>query len=75
MSEVLDVTQIPHFQRHATIFERFTSLKVGEFFILKNDHDPVPLHHQFDAHFPGTFTWDYQVRTPGDFQIKISKSA
>ncbi|EHQ04697.1 MAG: DUF2249 domain-containing protein [Leptonema illini] len=75
MSEVLDVTQIVPFQRHAIIFDRFKALKEDESFILRNDHDPKPLHHQFQINFPGAFTWDYVEKAPGNFQIRITRVA
>ena len=74
MSEVLDATLIMPFERHQRIFERFQSLKDGESFILRNDHDPKPLHHQFQANFPDSFTWEYVERSPGNFQIKITRT-
>ena len=43
----IDVRGIALRNCHALIFERFDALKVGEALELVNDHDPVPLRHQF----------------------------
>ncbi|GAC57983.1 hypothetical protein GOHSU_28_00380 [Gordonia hirsuta DSM 44140 = NBRC 16056] len=69
----IDVREIPKPQRHPKIFGLFDGLDVGEALILVNDHDPIPLHHQFDDRNPGGFEWEYLVREPGDYQIRISK--
>ncbi len=75
MSDVtIDVREIPKPQRHPKIFGLFDGLDVGEALILVNDHDPVPLHHQFDDRTPGGFDWTYLVREPGDYRIRITKT-
>jgi uncharacterized protein (DUF2249 family) len=33
----------------------------------------VPLRYQFEAEFPGAFTWDYLERGPADFRVKLTK--
>ncbi|MFC0314565.1 DUF2249 domain-containing protein [Gordonia phosphorivorans] len=74
MSDVtIDVREIPKPQRHPKIFGAFDELAVGDAVILVNDHDPQPLHAQFADHRPGGFAWEYLVREPGDFRIRISK--
>ena len=70
---VFDVRPIPCRVKHAQIFQRWIDLPVGQHFILLNDHDPVPLRYQFDAEFPGAFSWDYVERGPDDFRVKITK--
>lgn len=71
----LDVRPIPCREKHARIFQRWVSLSVGDFFVLLNDHDPVPLYYQFEAQFPGAFSWDYLERGPEDFRVKITRLA
>lgn len=71
----LDVRPIPCRQKHALIFERWGKLPVGGFFILVNDHDPVPLYYQFAGQFPGAFNWEYLVAGPEEFQVKITRLA
>lgn len=70
-----DVRVIPCRQKHALIFARWTELPVGDFFVLINDHDPVPLYYQFAAQFPGAFNWEYLVAGPDEFQVKITRLA
>lgn len=72
-SVVFDVRPIPCRVKHAQIFQRWLDLPVGQFFILLNDHDPIPLRYQFEAQFPGAFSWDYVEQGPEDFRVKITK--
>lgn len=60
-------------ERHQRIFDRFQELSEGDYFVLRNGHDPIPLRRQFEQLLPGCFTWDYL--DPGvDFvQVKITK--
>jgi uncharacterized protein (DUF2249 family) len=69
----LDVRDIPCSIKHGLIVRTFTELPTGEHFILRNGHDPVPLRCQFEAEFPGSFTWEYVHRLPDDVAVKITK--
>lgn len=71
----MDVRPIPCSTKHGKILQRWFSLPVGDYFILLNDHDPVPLRYQFEAEFPGAFTWEHLERGPEDFRVKITKLA
>lgn len=70
-----DVRVISCREKHALIFQRWAALAVGEYFVLVNDHDPVPLYYQFAAQFPDAFTWEYLVEGPEEFQVKITRTA
>lgn len=70
---IFDVREIPCRIKHGQIFQRWLDLPVGSYFVLVNDHDPVPLYYQFAAMFPGAFTWDYLEQGPEEFQVKITK--
>ncbi|MDO8543259.1 MAG: DUF2249 domain-containing protein [Opitutaceae bacterium] len=72
---VFDVRPIPCRVKHAQIFQRWLDLPVGEYFVLLNDHDPVPLYYQFSAEFGEAFAWEYLERGPEDFRVKITKLA
>lgn len=72
---VIDVREIPGPQRHPFIFQTFDRLAVGESLNLVNDHDPIPLHYQFDDQRPGQAEWSYIVRGPEIFRIRIRKIA
>jgi uncharacterized protein (DUF2249 family) len=70
---LFDVREIPCRVKHAQIFLRWLDLPLGQHFVLVNDHDPVPLYYQFAAEFPGAFAWEYLVRGPEEFQVRITK--
>lgn len=70
-----DVRTIPCRVKHAQIFQRWNELPVGRHFVLVNDHDPIPLYHQFSAQFPGAFSWEYLLSGPEEFQVRITRLA
>lgn len=72
---IFDVREISCRVKHGQIFQRWLDLPVGNFFVLVNDHDPVPLYYQFEAQFPGAFKWEYLVRGPDEFHVCITKLA
>ncbi|MHB2169869.1 DUF2249 domain-containing protein [Alsobacter sp. R-9] len=71
----IDVRQIVPGMRHPIVFGTFDMLQPGEAFVIVNDHDPQPLHHQFDAYRPGTFSWDYEVEGPQVWRVRIARVA
>jgi uncharacterized protein (DUF2249 family) len=70
-NEELDLRNVPRGQRHPLVFARFDSLVLGEDLVLVNDHDPQPLHLQFDKLRPGEAEWRYVDRGPEVFRIRI----
>jgi len=70
---VMDVRPIPCSVKHGLIIKNWLDLAVGDHFILLNDHDPVPLYYQFNAEWPGAFTWEHLVKGPKEFRVKIQK--
>jgi uncharacterized protein (DUF2249 family) len=70
---LLDVREVPCSIKHGLIIQTFVDLKVGEHFILRNGHDPVPLRYQFEAEFPGAFTWEHIHNRSEDVAVKITK--
>lgn len=72
---VLDLRQTPRDRRHSTVFYAFDSLVEGGFFYLVNDHDPQPLRAQMEQLRPGELSWDYELRGPQEFRIRISRVA
>jgi uncharacterized protein (DUF2249 family) len=70
---IMDVRPIPCSVKHGLIIQTWLDLPVGGHFILLNDHDPVPLHYQFSAQWPGAFTWEHLVKGPDEFRVKITK--
>ncbi len=71
--KVMDVRPIPCSIKHGLILKTWRELPVGDYFILLNDHDPVPLRYQFEAEFPGAVKWEYVERGPADFRVKLTK--
>ncbi len=72
-NKVMDVRPIPCSIKHGLIIRTWMELPVGDYFILLNDHDPVPLYYQFTAEFGDAVRWEYVGRGPDDFRVKISK--
>ena len=60
--------------RHAAIFGALSALQPGETMRFCNDHDPLPLLAQIEAHFGNQVAIAYVAREPGqiviDFQIQ-----
>ena len=72
--KTFDVVPLPCSVKHRLIMARWTALAVGDYFVLRNDHDPVPLYYQFNALYPECFTWDYLERGPEAFAVRIGKT-
>lgn len=71
--ETLDLRPIPPFERHEKIFQTWGTLRVGETLRIINDHDPRPLHYQFEAEQTGKFEWQYEQEGPVDRIVKIKR--
>lgn len=74
-SKLMDVRPIPCSVKHGQILHRWRELPLGDHFVLLNDHDPVPLHYQFKAEFPGQFLWEHLERGPEAYRVKITRVA
>jgi uncharacterized protein (DUF2249 family) len=71
----LDVRQLPHWQRHDAILTAYRALRPGRGFVLVNDHDPLPLRYQFEAQYPGQFTWDYVEAGPQMWRVRLGRAS
>jgi len=69
--QVIFVPPIPGQERHPTIFGAFDRLAAGESIVIVNDHDPRPLHKQFQARCAGRFEWSYLESGPSRWQVRI----
>ena len=69
----LDLRQIMPFERHELIFQKWDALKPGETLKIINDHDPKPLHYQFEAEYKGQYEWAYDQQGPKDWIARIKK--
>lgn len=74
VEETLDLRAVPRPLRHPMVFQKFDALPVGESFVLINDHDPIPLNRQMETMRPGQVTWEYIVRGPEIFRIRVRRS-
>ena len=70
---VMDVRPIPCSVKHGLIIQKWLDLAVGDYFVLLNDHDPVPLYYQFAAQWPQAFSWEHLMKGPDEFRVKITK--
>ncbi len=71
----LDVRPLPPREKHLRIHETFLALEPGTAMLLVNDHDPKPLHYEFDAERPGQFEWSYLESGPEVWRVRIAKTA
>ncbi len=69
----LDIRSEPPARRHQLIFETYDGLGSGEHFVLINDHDPKPLHYQFQAEHAGEFSWEYLEEGPEVWRVQIGR--
>lgn len=70
---VMDVRTIPCSIKHGLIIKQWLELPIGGYFVLLNNHDPVPLRYQFAAQWPEAFTWEYLVNCSDEVRVKITK--
>ena len=71
----IDVRDMTPRDRHPLIFSEFEQLGIGQTMRLINDHDPKPLHYQFQAERPGEVGWEYIEEGPEVWQVRITKTA
>lgn len=74
-TNALDIREIAPRERHAVIFARFDELEAGDSLQLINDHDPKPLHDQFQLRSANGFSWDYLEAGPEVWRVQIGKKA
>jgi uncharacterized protein (DUF2249 family) len=68
----LDVRNVPHAIRHATVFGALDAIGPGEGLILVAPHDPLPLLAQIEQRTPGRFTVSYLDRGPEAWRLQLS---
>lgn len=71
----VDVRSIPPRDRHPRIFATFDALALGDAMELVNDHDPRPLHGQFQARWADGFAWQYVEAGPERWVVRITRLA
>ncbi|WP_034492602.1 DUF2249 domain-containing protein [Afifella pfennigii] len=70
----LDLRSVPRPQRHLSVFAVFDRLATGQAFELVNDHDPMGLFHYLQTAIPGDFTWQYVMRGPEEWRVRIGRA-
>jgi uncharacterized protein (DUF2249 family) len=70
---VLDVREVPHSIRHATVFGAFDAIPVGGALVLVAPHDPVPLLHQLHDRASGRLDVEYEQRGPEAWRLRLTK--
>lgn len=70
---VIDVRELPPWERHPKIFDTFDSLGSGQSIKLVNDHDPRPLHYSFMHEREGQFEWSSEELGPQEWVAMIKK--
>ncbi len=69
----LDLRSMVVFERHPKIFDTWEKLNQGETLQIINDHDPKPLHYQFEGEYKDSYEWAYVQKGPKDWIVNITK--
>ncbi|MEK6557738.1 MAG: DUF2249 domain-containing protein [Candidatus Margulisiibacteriota bacterium] len=69
----LDLRPMPPFERHTKIFELWEALEKSGTLRFINDHDPRPLHYQFEAELTDKYIWNKIEDGPKDWIVDITK--
>lgn len=72
---VLDVRDVPHAIRHATVFGAVSAVPVTGALILVAPHDPLPLLAQLEDREPGALAVSYDSRGPETWRVRLTRSA
>ncbi|QOV33486.1 DUF2249 domain-containing protein [Streptomyces ferrugineus] len=68
----LDVRDVPHALRHATVFGALDAVPAGNAMVLVAPHDPLPLLAQIEQREPGRFGVEYLQRGPDAWRLRLS---
>ncbi len=69
----LDLKSVPMMERHPKIFDAWQDLEAGSTLQIINDHDPKPLHYQFEGEYKGSYEWKYAEQGPDNWVVNIKK--
>ncbi|MEN8652562.1 DUF2249 domain-containing protein [Streptomyces sp. 21So2-11] len=69
---VLDVREVPHALRHATVFGALEAISSGGAMMLVAPHDPLPLLGQIEDRNPGVFSVSYAERGPEAWRLQLT---
>lgn len=68
----LDVREVPHALRHATVFGALAAVPAGRAMLLVAPHDPLPLLRQIEDRHPGAFAVEYRQRGPEAWRLLLT---
>lgn len=69
----LDLREMHPIYRHDKIFELWEKMMPGEVLQITNDHNPKPLHYQFEAEQKGKYEWEAVEEGPKDWIVNIKR--
>ncbi len=72
--KLLDARDIPCEARQSQVFSRARGLVPGDYFVLVNTINPVPMRYLLEDAHPGCFTWDYLQNGPDLYAVRISRA-
>lgn len=70
----IDVTHLHPEEKHSAVFDALDKIADGEFVIIQNDHDPIPLYYQLLNLKGNGFSWSYLMNGPEIWKVEIKKS-
>ena len=71
---VLDVRDVPHAIRHATVFGAVGAVPIAGSLVLVAPHDPLPLLGQLEEREPGAFGVSYDQRGPDAWRVRLTRT-
>jgi uncharacterized protein (DUF2249 family) len=71
----IDVREVPHDRRHATVFAALESVPVEGALVLVAPHAPRPLLNQIQDLFPGQFGVEWLQSGPEVWQVRLQRAA
>lgn len=72
---VLDVSEIPPYQRHEIIPRLFDHLAPGQAMQIVVDHDPRPLRQFFASVHGDDCQWTYLEQGPAVWRVRLRRAA
>ncbi len=70
---IINVQELEPRLRHQTIFNVFNTLGEGEYLIIHNNHDPMPVHYQLMNLRGNIFSWEYLQKGPEWWDVKVTR--